>query len=125
LAAGPRIACVDDDRSVCESLVGFLKAHGVTADAHPSAEAFLQSPNRADTWCVISDVQLPGASGLQLQARLVREDNRLPFIFVTAYPDESVRGKAMEAGAVCFLEKPIKGEQLLRCIEAARIGRKA
>ncbi len=123
MAAVPRIACVDDDKSVCEALVGFLKAHGVIADAYPTAEAFLQAPDRADTWCVISDVQLPGLSGLQLQKRLAFENNRLSFIFVTAFPDESVRSQAMEAGAVSFLRKPIKGEQLLACIEAARTGR--
>ena len=125
MAAVPRIACVDDDKAVCEALVGFLRAHGVIADAYPTAEAFLGAPARGDTWCVISDVQLPGLSGLQLQARLAAEGRRLPFIFLTAYPDESVRSKAMEAGAVCFLKKPIKGEQLLGCIDAARAGRKA
>jgi FixJ family two-component response regulator len=124
LATASRIACVDDDRAVCEALVGFLKAHGVMADAYPSAEAFLQASNRADAWCVISDVQLPGLSGLQLQARLAADNSRIPFIFVTAFPEECVRRKAMEAGAVGFLNKPIKGEQLLGCIDAARAGPK-
>ncbi|MDB5653326.1 MAG: two-component response regulator [Tardiphaga sp.] len=124
MAAAPRIACVDDDKSVCEALVGFLKAHGVMADAYPSAEAFLQAPDRASIWCVVSDVQLPGLSGLQLQARLAAQGDRLPFIFVTAFPDERVRGKAVLAGAVGFLKKPVKGEQLLGCIEAARAGPK-
>jgi FixJ family two-component response regulator len=116
----PRIACVDDEPAVCEALVAFLKAHRIAADGYLSAEAFLASPNISKTWCLIADVQLSGLSGLQLQAALASKGIHIPTIFVTAFPDESTRRRAMEGGAVCFLSKPVTKEQLLMSIEAAR-----
>lgn len=114
------IACVDDDASVCEALVGFLRAHGMPADAYPSAEAFLESPRMSSAWCLIADIQLPGLSGLQLQARLATDGVHVPIIFVTAFPDAPTRQAALQSGAICFLHKPVTKEKLLACIETAR-----
>ena len=115
-----RIACVDDDQAVREALVGFLRAHGLSSDSYQSAEAFLESPAKEQTWCLIADVQLPGLSGLQLQARLASQAANIPVIFVTAFPDEVVRRRAIEGGAVCFLSKPVTKERLLACIDVAK-----
>jgi FixJ family two-component response regulator len=115
----PLIACIDDDWSVCEAIRGLLKAVGFTAEAFLSAEEFLQFDRLEDTSCVITDVHLRGMSGLQLQDRLVESGYGIPIIVITAFPDERIRERALSAGAVCFLSKPVTKEGLLACIDAA------
>lgn len=116
-----RIACVDDDVSVCEAMVAFLKSHGFAAGAFFSAEAFLQSADIKNTWCLITDVELTGMSGLHLQSKIREAGFNIPIIFVTAFPDRLTQSRAMDAGAVCFLSKPVAGEDLLSCIDSARM----
>ena len=113
----PLIAIVDDDTSVCEAIQGLLKAFGFAAEAFSSAEAFLQSERLTDTACLITDLQLGGMSGLQLQDHLRASDSRIPVIVITAFPDDAP--KALSAGAVCFLSKPVSKEDLLSCIRLA------
>jgi FixJ family two-component response regulator len=115
----PLITCVDDDQAVCEAIVGFLEVVGFTAKAFSSAEEFLQSDRLHDTSCVITDMQLGGMSGLQLQSRLAESGCRIPVILITAFPDERVRAQALKAGAVCFLSKPVATADLLSCIHRA------
>jgi FixJ family two-component response regulator len=69
--------------------------------------------------CLIADVQMPGMSGVELQSRLIAEGRRLPIIFITAFPDESVRARALKAGAICFLTKPFDGPTLIRHLDEA------
>src|SRR6266481_6112374 len=78
-----------------------------------SAADFLQSPHVNDTACVIADVQMPGMSGVELQSLL---GSFVPMIFITAYPEESIRSRAMKAGAICFLSKPFDGLRMIECI---------
>src|SRR5260370_10985338 len=118
----PLIVCVDDDPSVAEAIKGLLKACGFTAKTFLSAEEFLQSARLEDTSCLIMDVQLGGMSGLQLQNRLAESGYGIPIIFITAFPDERIRERALSAGAVCFLSKPVTKEGLLTCIHAALHG---
>ena len=92
---------------------------GYRACTFPSAEQFLQSPLLAETSCLISDVQMPGISGVQLQDRLADLGLSIPTIFITAYPNDAVRARALEAGAVCFLHKPFDGQSLIQCIDDA------
>jgi FixJ family two-component response regulator len=113
------IACIDDDLSVCEAIKGLLMASGFTAEAFLSAEEFLQFHRLKDTSCLITDVQLRGMSGLQLQDRLAEAGYGIPIIVITAFPDERIRERALSAGAVCFLSKPVTKEGLLTCIRAA------
>ena len=120
MANGQYIACVDDDLSIGKAMVVFLKSRGFAADAFVSAEAFLQSANMKDAWCLITDMRLKGMSGLELQRRTVEAGLDIPIIFITAYPDEMIRLRAMEAGAVCFLSKPVAEKDLLSCIDIAR-----
>ena len=115
----PLIVCVDDDPSVAEAIKGLLKACGFTAEAFLSAEEFLQFGRLEDTSCLITDVQLGGMSGLQLQNRLADSGYGIPIIFITAFPDEQIRELGLSAGAVCFLSKPVTKEGLLTCIHAA------
>jgi FixJ family two-component response regulator len=115
----PFIACIDDDKSVRDAIVGFLKAFGFAVQAFSSAEDFLQSSCLNQTSCLIADVKLPGMSGLQLQQRLTASGQRVPTIFITAFSDPRRRAQALGAGAICFLEKPITKDDLLTCIQLA------
>jgi FixJ family two-component response regulator len=121
----PLIACIDDDPSVCEAIDGLLTASGLTAETFSSAEEFLKFGRLEDTSCLITDVQLGGISGLELQSRLLESGQAIPTIFMTAFPDERIRDRALAAGAACFLSKPITKEGLLTCIRAALIGEAA
>ncbi len=113
------IACVDDDASPREALEGFLKAFGFAPAAFSSAEEFLQSDRLVETSCLITDIHLGGMSGLQLQTRLAALGYAIPTIVITAFPDDRIRERALSAGAVCFLDKPFNGEDLLSGIRSA------
>jgi FixJ family two-component response regulator len=116
LAENAVISIVDDDESVRMATMKLLRLHGYVAHAFASAQEFLQSRYVDDTRCLISDVRMPGMSGLALQEQLTVKGHRIPIIFVTAYPEERSRTQAMEGGAVCFLGKPFDGRTLIECI---------
>ena len=98
-----------------------VKSLGLTARTFASAESYLQSSWVKKTHCLITDVQMPNISGLELQERLSHLGFDIPIIFITAYPDEAVRTKAINAGAVCFLHKPLdlQGPRVVDCLQAA------
>jgi FixJ family two-component response regulator len=81
------------------------------------AEDFLASSQINGTDCLISDVQMPGMDGLDLQRILAQDGRDIPIIFITAYPKESVRARALAAGAVCFLAKPYNAQAIINCIQ--------
>jgi FixJ family two-component response regulator len=113
------ITIVDDDELIRESTKGLLKSLGYQAAAFASAEEFLQSGSVYDTSCLITDVQMPGLSGIDLERRLVEQGIHLPTIFITAFPEERLRARAMAAGAVGYLGKPFSEESLLKCLNSA------
>ena len=113
------IAIVDDDESVRSAIHGLLKSVGLKTRSFASAEEFLLSGQHRETACLITDIRMPGISGLELQARLAEEDCRIPIIFITAYADTRTRMQAMRAGAVEFLGKPFDDEVLLDSVRAA------
>jgi FixJ family two-component response regulator len=115
----PMISIVDDDRAVREATRGLVRSLGYNALAFASAEEFLGSALLNKTSCLITDLQMPGLSGIDLQDRLIADGHRMPIIFITAYPEERVRVRAMKAGAVCFMSKPYSDENLVDCIERA------
>jgi FixJ family two-component response regulator len=115
----PVISIVDDDGSVRAATSTLVKSLGYVVHAFASAEEFLLSNVLNDTSCVIADVQMPNMSGVELQARLLAQGHRMPFIFVTAFPTESARATAMKAGAMCFLTKPFGADSLIQCLDAA------
>jgi FixJ family two-component response regulator len=122
LAKVPVISIVDDDASVREATKGLVRSLGYGAAAFASAEDFLQSDHVNDTACLITDMQMPGLSGVELQSRLVAQGNRTPIIFITAFPEERIRARVLEAGAVGFLSKPFDEERLIEYIHAALNG---
>jgi FixJ family two-component response regulator len=113
------ITIVDDDEAMREATKGLLRSHGYQAVAFSSAEDFLQSDSLDDTACLIADVQMPGLSGIDLQGRLIARGVKMPTIFITSFPEEGMRTRAMTAGAVGYLGKPFSEESLLRCLDSA------
>ena len=113
------ISIVDDDASVRVATDNLLRSLGYTVYTFASAEEFLQSAHFNGTACVIADVQMPVMSGVELQALLLAQGHRVPFIFITAFPEETIRERAMRAGAICFLTKPFDRVTLIRCLDTA------
>lgn len=115
----PTVAIVDDDDAIRDALDGLIQSLGYHSARFASAEEFLASPDRAGIDCMITDVHMPGLSGLELQDRLNAEGCKPPTIFMTSYHDESTRSRAMDGGAYCFLSKPVDDEVLIACLNAA------
>jgi FixJ family two-component response regulator len=113
------VAIVDDDDLMRTALRGLLKSAGLLAQAFASADEFLRSGHQHDTACLITDIRMPGMSGLELQAQLNADHCRIPTIFITAHGDAKMRMQAMRAGAVEFLAKPFDDEALLESVRAA------
>ncbi|HMR33656.1 MAG TPA: response regulator [Geminicoccaceae bacterium] len=110
---------VDDDPAVLRALRRLLAAAGHACEAWETAEAFLAGPVSTAVGCVVIDLQLPGADGLDLQARLAERDDLLPVIFLTGRGDIGASVRAMKGGAVDFLTKPVEPEALLAAIATA------
>ena len=115
----PMIAIVDDNDGVRDATKGLVQSLGYNASTFASAEEFLKSEQIHATSCLITDLQMPGLSGIDLQDRLIAQGHRIPIIFITAYPEESVRARAMKAGAVGFLSKPYDDGHLIGCLNKA------
>jgi|EndMetStandDraft_5_1072996.scaffolds.fasta_scaffold285615_2 FixJ family two-component response regulator len=122
LSNAPIISIVDDDESVRVATVKLVRVHGFAAHGFASAEEFLRSPRAVDTSCVITDVRMPGMSGVDLQSHLIAQGRRIPMIFITAFRQEGTEARAMAAGAICFLTKPFDGGKLISCLTEALKG---
>jgi FixJ family two-component response regulator len=117
--SSPVISIVDDDASIRVATDNLLRSLGYTVHTFASAEEFLRSSHFNDTSCVIADVQMPAMSGVELQALLLAQGHLVPFIFITAFPEETIRNRAMKAGAICFLTKPFDRLSLIKCLDTA------
>jgi FixJ family two-component response regulator len=113
------ISVVEDDQPFRESMRKLMTALGYTVEAFPSAAEFLASPLLPATGCVVTDVQMPGMTGVELHRHLVNAGYAIPTILVTAYPDEEVRRRALEDGVICYLSKPVDDDHLERCLRSA------
>ena len=116
------ISVIDDDASVRVATNNLLRSHGYTVHTFASAEEFLRSAHLNDTSCVIADVQMPVMNGVELLTLMRTQGYGVPFIFITAFPDESVRARALKAGAICFLAKPFAAPTLIKCLGTALKG---
>ena len=113
------IAIVDDDESVREALASLMNSLGYEAAPYASGDEFMESAERGRIGCLITDVNMPGMTGPQLHQRLIKSGERIPTIFVTAYPDDAVRKSAARAGVDCYLTKPFREDELLACVRSA------
>ena len=113
------VAIVDDDELMRSALHGLLKSAELPAQSFASAEEFLKSGQQHQIACLITDIRMPGMSGLELQTKLNAERCRIPIIFITAHGDEKLRMQALRAGAVEFLAKPFDDEALIESVRAA------
>jgi FixJ family two-component response regulator len=118
------ISIVDDDSFVREAIKSLLRSVGYIAVTFASAEEFLQSEQMDATACLITDVQMPGLSGVELQSLLLAQGYQMPMIFVTASVEEKTRARALKAGAMAFLTKPCDVARLIEYVHGACTGRR-
>jgi FixJ family two-component response regulator len=115
------ITIIDDDESVREATKSLVRSLGYKAAVFASAEEYLQSERLDDSSCLITDLHMPGMSGADLQDRLIADGRQIPMIFMTAYYEEKVRDRVIDAGAYGFLRKPFNDESLIECLDKALI----
>jgi FixJ family two-component response regulator len=114
--ARPIIFVVDDDASVRDAISNLLESVGLRAKVFDSTEAFWKAPRPEAPSCLVLDVRLPGASGLEFQEQLAKANVSIPIIFITAHGDVPMTSRAMKAGAIEFLMKPFQKEDLLAAV---------
>ncbi len=110
---------IDDDAAFRESLKNLLRSIGVRVETFASAQEFLKSDRRSIPGCVVLDVRMPGLSGLDLQKRMADAEIGIPIVFVTGHGDIRMSVQAMKAGAVEFLTKPFRDQELLDAVQRA------
>ena len=115
----PLVAIVDDDASMRRATSNLLQSAGFATATFAGAEAFLGSKRRRSVACLVTDMRMPGMSGLELRESLVASCSDIPTVLMTAYADETTRARAREAGVICFLVKPVAPEKLCECVRSA------
>jgi FixJ family two-component response regulator len=115
----PVIHLIDDDESFQTAVSRLLRAAGYRVEKHRSAGDFLLAPSDEAPGCILLDIRMPGPSGLDLQQALATREDRLPIVFLTGYADVAMTVRAMKAGAMDVLTKPVKRGELLRAVEIA------
>jgi FixJ family two-component response regulator len=118
-AAAPTVFVVDDDDLVRASIAGMLKSVGLRSETFGTAQEFLRSKRMDGPSCLVLDVRLPGVNGLDFQHQLIDAGIRIPVIFITGHGDIPMTVKAMKSGAVEFLTKPFRDQELLDAIHQA------
>jgi len=113
------ISIIDDDRSVREAVKSLIKSLGYDAVTFASAEDYLGSDCVRESECLITDVQMPGMTGVDLRDRLLAEGYRKPIIFMSALSADEVAFRVREAGACGFLRKPFTDKRLIECLDRA------
>jgi FixJ family two-component response regulator len=112
------IAIIDDDEAARKAVMALMRAKGFAVMGYASAEEFMQAePNVSN--CIITDIQMPGLSGIELKQRLTAENCRTPVIMITARVEQNLSQLAVAAGAFCLLRKPFKANALIDCVERA------
>ena len=113
------ISVIDDDASVRQAVLSLLRSFGLKGLAFDSAEAFLQSGERAGTHLVITDIHMPGMSGIDLKRKLDAQGSTVPVIMITAKTEAAVLERARACNPSCILKKPFDSEEFIACVERA------
>lgn len=119
LKASSLIAIVEDDPFVRASIRRLMRSLGYTVEAFQSASDLLAFPRLDETACLITDINMPAMTGVELFRHLMETGRQIPTILITAYPDDAVRTRALADGVLCYLKKPFDEDVLLRCVQAA------
>ena len=119
MAQGQLIAIVDDDALIRETLKDLLDSAGYSSVVFASAQRLLKSKRLARFACLITDMRMPGTTGIELYQKLLDTGHAIPTILITAYPEETVRARAVRAGILCYLPKPLTSDALLACVDEA------
>jgi FixJ family two-component response regulator len=115
----PIVAIVDDDEAVGNAIEVLMRSIGLVARAFLSGEEFLRSPELSRTGCLVVDFNMPKMNGLDLHNNLSRLGKEIPTVLITAYPNDDIRARALQAGVICYLTKPFDETDLLNCVQAA------
>lgn len=115
----PLVVVVDDDESICDSLTTLFESVALEVACYTSAEDFLESWQSGRPGCLVLDLRMPGMSGLELQAELNTRGHHLPIVFLTAHGNVTAAVRAMQAGAMDFLTKPVDDEELIETVRKA------
>jgi FixJ family two-component response regulator len=121
VAQEPLIAIIDDDASLRVALIGLVRSLGYRADGFASAEAFLDGDTLHDSACIVTDIQMPGLSGIDLKQHLTEHGCLAPVIMITARTEPGLHERAAASGAMCVLRKPFATDDLVACIERALV----
>jgi FixJ family two-component response regulator len=113
------ISIIDDDDSLRSALVGLVRSLGYRADGFANAEAFLVGDHAARSAAIVTDIQMPGLSGIELKERLIAQGCAAPVIMITARTEAGLQERAFASGALCVLKKPFAAEALIDCLERA------
>ena len=119
----PLVAIVDDDEPMRRATSNLLESAGFATATFPDAEAFLGSDRRHGVACLVTDMRMPGMTGLELHESLLASGSDIPTVLITAYADEATRLRARKAGVRCFLPKPVPPEELCECVRLALANR--
>lgn len=118
----PVIAIIDDDEDVRKATESLIRSLGYVARTYASASEYLKTSQGEPADCLITDVQMPDMTGMELYEKLIATGSKIPVIFVTAFPTEALRNRALAAGARDFLGKPCDGATIIRSLEDALKG---
>ncbi|WP_019903559.1 response regulator [Methylobacterium sp. 77] len=118
----PVIAIIDDDEDVRKATESLIRSLGYVARTYASASDYLKPSQQKSADCLITDVQMPDMTGIELYQRIIATGSKIPVIFVTAFPTEALRNRALAAGACGFLSKPCDGATIIRSLEEALRG---
>ena len=99
--------------------MGLVRSLGHDVDGFASADAFLATGDPGRFGCIVTDIQMPGLSGIELKQRLTRDGCAAPVIMITARAEPTLQARALESGAYCFLKKPFQADELIACVEKA------
>jgi FixJ family two-component response regulator len=119
MPAGPLISVIDDDESMRRAVVALVRSAGYDARGFASAEEFLGCGTVETFACIITDIQMPGMSGIELKKHLAAAQNAVPVIMITARHEAGLQESAIASGAACFLRKPFEADALIRSVEGA------